>query len=234
MPLPITADDIAARLRDFPRDNYLFVGSVFKGVALYVSSVALLHICDDFTSRWTLLGPWFASLMATLITYTTWGRGILITNARCNIGDSIFPSLMGILEAMLFGVLLPEYDSCRHCWFLFFFLHAGVAVFLIINRLRNSVLAEDFDDNTRPVGALMEKWLRRDRLGAGAFAVAALLIWIVLFFVAPKDRAPQIQMWSALAIGIGLIKPVMDAARERREIDKAISALIRAKRNPAL
>ncbi len=34
MPLPLNRDQIAGRIRDYPRDSYLFIGSVIKGVAL--------------------------------------------------------------------------------------------------------------------------------------------------------------------------------------------------------
>ncbi len=99
---------VKQRLLDFPRDNYLYIGNIVRGVALYWGSVVLLEILGRFDEEWPRLVPWVASLMAVLLTYTTWGRGVILTNSRADLWDTAFPLLLGIDEFCLFGVLSSQ------------------------------------------------------------------------------------------------------------------------------
>src|SRR5882672_1420407 len=119
MPLPIKKHDVAERLRNYTLNNYLYLGSIVKGIALYFATLALMQIFTE--ADWKRAPLWVAPFAAILVSYMTWGRGVLVTNSRSNIADAVFPLLMGIVEFFLFGVLLSNKDHPHFWlnWFLF-------------------------------------------------------------------------------------------------------------------
>jgi len=68
MPLPITSEVVAERLRSYPHDNYLYLGSIIKGVALSFAAGALLKMLPDCALWWPRLLIWITSLAAILVT----------------------------------------------------------------------------------------------------------------------------------------------------------------------
>jgi hypothetical protein len=229
MPLPVSSEIIAERLREYPRDNYLYIGSIIKGVALGIAAIALLALLPDLRHAWPQLITWLCSLAAILVSYMTWGRGILVTNSRSNVGDTIFPLGMGILEFLLFGILWPD---TKHPWFwLNWFavlgIHALFAVFLTHNRLNNSVIDEDFNDDLRDLGLLMEKWIREDRIGASCVAGGALAFWVIVRWIvtplAGIGWGAIVQSILAVPAIAVLIVVICKANKERMTIDKVIS-----------
>src|SRR5713101_4187506 len=90
--------DLASRLNNFPHDRYLYIGGFMRSVAWAAGTIVLLHILRNFPKYFPRLLPWALSFVATMLTLTTWGRGILLTNSRANKWDSFFPMFMGITE----------------------------------------------------------------------------------------------------------------------------------------
>src|SRR6266850_4970419 len=146
--------DLAHRLNSFPYDRYLYIGSFMRSVAWAAGTIVLLAILRNRTIYLPRLLPWIVSFLATMVTLMTWGRGVLFTNSRANLWDSILPTLMGILEFCLFAVLAPPelfggdtsanaFDSATllgrvfnnlnawHFWFFVLAAHSSVAVALV-------------------------------------------------------------------------------------------------------
>lgn len=80
-----------------------------RSVAWAAGTLVLLQILREPTRYLQRLLPWVVSLLATMVTLTTWGRGVLLTNSKANVWDSVLPMLMGIVEFGLFAVLAPRY-----------------------------------------------------------------------------------------------------------------------------
>src|SRR4051794_23916984 len=120
MPEPVTRDVVAERLMDYSHDSYKYTGSIMQGVALGVATLAILSLSANFPQnwhRWILLGT---SVIALLVSYMTWGRGVLLTNSRSNVLDAVFPLGMGICEFLLFGVLTD--DKRPNLWLSWFLI----------------------------------------------------------------------------------------------------------------
>src|SRR5947199_10115571 len=98
MPRLITRKDVVERLHNFPLESYALISNVAKGIALGVGSLVLLQVLFQLRSEWIRFSPWLASMTAVLVSYMKWSRGSLLTNARANVGDMVFPVLMGVLE----------------------------------------------------------------------------------------------------------------------------------------
>src|SRR5258708_17758759 len=101
------------------------------------------HICVDLPKEWYKIFPWVASLIAALVKYMTWSRGILVTNSRGTKWDAILPLLMGIAEFALFAILLTPVTPASHQyvwlnWLFILSLHGALGVALVLNRLLNS------------------------------------------------------------------------------------------------
>lgn len=241
MPRPITKNEIADRLRDYTFENYLYINSIIKGIALYFATLALSQIFTDF--KWARLAPWLASMAAILVSYSKWARGALITNSRANIRDTTFPLLMGVAEFFLFSILISD-DTKKDAWHQEFWLnwlfvlaaHSLFAAGLVWNRISTVNLELDFaadpqDDannrGARAVGMMMDKWIRVDRRGASIFGAAALLAWIVVRFIILPEKGPgvagTVQAWVAGFFFFGFCKIIYDANAERRIIDSLTS-----------
>jgi membrane protein insertase Oxa1/YidC/SpoIIIJ len=177
---------------EFPRDNYLYIGSFMRSVALAAGSIIILEIlAGELLSRFIL---WFASFLAMMTSYTTWSRGILLTNSRANLWDIVFPLLMGIDEFCLFAILSPKYflvDSINpliwRWWLIVVGFHLLLAVGLVHNRIRNSSLLNDFEPEMQKLATEYHLWIRKDRKAAaagaglafvfGCFALTMLPLW---------------------------------------------------------
>ena len=242
MPKPLGRDDVVRRLHDHPLESYALISNVAKGIALGVGSLVLLEILGDIRSEWLRLFPWLASLASVLISYVKWTRGTLLSNARANVWDSVFPLLVGVAEFLLFGVLAVE--SSRFIlfgvvalekpvsflwlnWPLCLALHALTASALVHNRLRLT-LNSDFDSEMSEMGDSFKKWLRSDRLQAGISGLLIFAIWAAnRFWVLPMygtGTAGGVVAVLGFLSFIGAWKPVSEANQQRDEIDKFVSA----------
>jgi hypothetical protein len=233
MPSPLTAYDVAGRLHNFARDNYLYIGSIIKGTALAAATFVALGVFSDLRTNWPKIIPWIASLFAITVSYMTWGRGVLLTNARSNVLDSIFPLIMGLFEFLLFGVLLPdkEHPFLWHQWFLILALHSLLGFCLVRNRLKNITIVEDFSPALRDLGGEFVQWLKKDMLGAsiatgvsfGLWLAMTLLVW-PYFKELPSNVVHTVL---ALAAALFLIKPITEADRQRKRTDTFVSGLLK-------
>jgi hypothetical protein len=110
----LTVDQVASRLSNFPLDRYLYIGGFMRGVAWAAGTVVLLRILRNPSNYLPRLLPWIVSFLATMVTLMTWGRGVLFTNSRADVRDSVIPTLMGITEFCLFAILLPRQDTATY------------------------------------------------------------------------------------------------------------------------
>lgn len=107
----LTLEQVASRLSNFPLDRYLYIGGFMRSVAWAAGTIVLIRILRNPTRYLPRLLPWLVSFLATMVTLMTWGRGILLTNSRANVRDSVIPTLMGIVEFCLFAILAPGEDG---------------------------------------------------------------------------------------------------------------------------
>lgn len=207
----LTVEQLASRLNNFPYDRYLYIGGFMRSVAWAAGTIVLLQLIRQPEKYLPRLLPWLVSFLATMVTLMTWGRGVLFTNSRASLGDSIIPTLMGILEFCLFAVLAPdgtfgiigsnkhEKPKWReklphfHAWYLWFFLlaiHTGLAVLLVRNRIANTKIYEDYDPKLCSIAKQYMQWMVADRDGAGEATIASLVLGIVMIGI--------IKWWLAL------------------------------------
>jgi hypothetical protein len=251
MPKPLGTDDVLRRLRDHPLESYALISNVAKGIALGVGSLVLLEIVGDIQVEWLRLFPWLASLAAVLISYVKWTRGALLSNARTNVWDSVFPLLIGVVEFLLFGVIAVEKSQFLLFgvvaiekpasflwlnWPLCLAVHALTASALVHNRLRLS-LDSDLDTDMSDLGNLYKRWLRNDRLQAGVSGLGIFGIWVAnRFWVLPtygRGTAGAVVAALGFLSFVAAWKPISDANRQRDEIDKFVSAVKPASRAAA-
>jgi hypothetical protein len=200
MSVPITAEDVSSRLLNFPHDRYLYIGGFMRSVALAAGTLVLLKIVLDFKKYGPRLLPWIASLLATLVTLMTWGRGVLLTNSRANMLDAIIPTLMGVTEFCLFAILLPREQLIDqkpgtdnnmepwYRWFLVLATHTLLAVFLVLNRIFQTNVQNDFEQTLHPLAKEYIGWMWGDIIGAAVSTVIFAAIGISLIKRAPRTK----------------------------------------------
>lgn len=115
MPLSLTKSDIAERLRDYSRENYLLFANIIQGVVLGTATLAAIHMASDPVHNLKKIPAFLCSGAVTFITYVTWTRGVLLTNSRSNTRDAVLPLIMGGLEVSLFAVL-SSYGNLELEW----------------------------------------------------------------------------------------------------------------------
>lgn len=229
MPVQLEREDVIERLQRYPAENYLYIGSIIKGVALTFAMLVAVNILAAPRTFWPLLAPLIASLCAIVVSYMTWGRGVLLTNARSNLNDHIAPLTMGLLESALFGVLLPnQYNEYLwQYWFLVLGCHSLFAVILVRNRIKNVFVVEDFERSLRPLVHEYLSWLRKDQAGAFAIFVVSVGVWLIeacsIWKHPPTKRTEVIHSLLAGIVIIPLIMAIRDADRQRHRIDKLVS-----------
>lgn len=182
MPEQLKRKIVAKRLNNYLLDNYLYIGSFMKSVVFAMSTYVLFQIVIQIDNNWPRLLPWLVSLLATLVTHMTWGRGILLTNSRGNVWDSVFPLLMGIAEFGLFFILSPveKQPNLWQWWFFVLAIHAFLAVGLVHNRIGNTQ-SEDFSDDLQDLAREYQTWMFEGRKGALiATVLAAFLGWFTV------------------------------------------------------
>ncbi len=208
----LTVQEVANRLSQFPHDRYLYIGGFMRSVALAAGTYVLLEILLDLKRYKLRLLPWTAALLATMITLTTWGRGVLLTNSRANLFDAVLPTLMGIAEFCLFAILAPRKNSDSvvlsrgletwHFWPFFNAAHVGLAVLLIWNRIYNTDTVKDYVPELRPLADKYMDWMRGDRIGAGVTTVILIVIGFVTLRLARKasEHPGRKRYWRTYAV----------------------------------
>lgn len=229
MPLPLNEKHIAERLHNYTYNNYLHIGSIIKGVTLGAATFVGLSIFSDINTNWPRVPLWIASFIAMTVSYMTWGRGVLLSNSRSNLWDSIFPLKMGMFEIALFGILQPKDESPQlwQHWFLLLSLHSLLAVFLITNRIKKTIIKEDFKPSLQDkLATECVMWMKADWIGALSVSIASIIIWFILnWFVFNKMDwfYPEIiQTILAITISGFLCVPIVNADKQRYRIEELI------------
>ncbi len=239
MPLPLRSEEVAVRLRDYSMDNYLTIGATMKSVALSVGAYVLVQILADLPTQWFRLLPWLASFGALIVSYVTWGRGVLLVNARANLFDNVLPFLMGIAEFSLFAVLYGSKgdDLLWLNWPLCLSAHAFLGALIIDHRLRVTSITRDYETRLVDLGHKLHAWLRRDRLGAAGIGILSLVFWAMgRWWIFPSYGSVYYGVVQFVVAGIFfgvlmLIAAVADS--QRKQIDSYVSKLIRSDENSA-
>lgn len=66
MPLRLTPTDVAERLQNYPRDNYLYIGGIIKGTVLAGATLVALAVFSDIRTYWPRIVLWVASFLAIM------------------------------------------------------------------------------------------------------------------------------------------------------------------------
>jgi hypothetical protein len=239
MAIPIDAKIVRERLRDYSRDNYLLLANVIKGVVLGTATFTAIGIINELFvnpgNAWPRVIPFGSSVLAAFVTYMTWGRGILLTNARSNSRDSVLPLLMGGVEVSLFAVLKPvaETHDLWHWWLLVFALHTGIAVFLVRNRLRQTH-SDDFAEDLQELFLEYKAWMQADWKGARIATIISFSAWVVSLvfwhnwpvrFGSWHTQVGNIVMTIAAAgAGVKLLDVLTQANAQRQSIEQFLVA----------
>jgi hypothetical protein len=226
MSAPITVEQVAIRLNNFPHDNYLYLGGFMRSVAWAAGTLVLLEILTNFRDYKLRLLPWIASMLATVVTVTTWGRGVLLTNSRASLGDIFFPILMGIAEFCLFAILSPrrivdqddDADNGVQLWHYWFFAqaaHALLAVLLVLNRIYHTDPINDFDKTLQPLATKYMEWMRGDVIGASIGTVLFTgLGFLTIYLMRRAKKSPDSRrLFNAICAGLILIPIFIVPAR---------------------
>lgn len=239
MSTPISVDDIATRLMSFPHDRYLYIGGFMRSVVWAVATVVLLEIIARGRDYRLRLVPWLVSLLATMVTLMTWGRGVLLTNSRATLLDSVLPTLMGVIEFCLFAVLAPQMSDSENkdrkidlfnYWFFVLALHALLAVLLVGNRIANTSVTDDFAQELRPLANEYVGWMYADLIGASAgFIMFSIFGWLTLRARRKSGAFPKklFARLSIVPIVIYLIV-MIQAQSQYQRTDQVISGLMPA------
>jgi hypothetical protein len=234
MPLPLTIPEVADRLRDYSRENYLLLANVIKGLVLGSATITAIGIASDVPDNWPKLSAFACSGAAMLVSYVTWTRGVLLTNSRSNTHDAVLPLVMGGIEMSLFAILNTK--TGWHFWFFALAMHSFLAVLLVRNRINNT-LKEDFDSKLSEL-RIREKyigWMKQDVAGATAGTVASVLFGAItyLLFWKSGQRVWNIYVgtnwgdWTFLILPLlpffMILKATRMATRQLRELDENIS-----------
>jgi hypothetical protein len=253
MSTPMPIELVRDRLLNFPQDRYLYIGGFMRSVVWAAATIVLLEIIVNFRKHRLRLLPWVASLMATMVTLMTWGRGVLLTNSRANLWDSVLPTLMGITEFCLFAILAPrlfgvldpskgngtqggsQNDKLEpwHYWFFALAAHAGLASLLVWNRMHLTDVANDFDQRLQPLALKYMGWMWMDRTGAAASCVGFTIFGLVTLLLMRKRREHserKIYSWVfaiLVLISTGIYtKVILDAEDQRNQTDEFVSSVL--------
>jgi len=228
--IPLDRTTVTDRIQGYSyNNNYLYLGGIMKSVALAAGALVLLGLVADFSDNWPRLLPWLGSLLLVLLTHITWGRGALLTNSRSNVFDSAFPLLMGIAEFLLFAILVPPnllpQETITEAWRWWFFVvagHAGLAIMLISNRIKQTFPRDDFDSDLWDLADQSLRWTRKDRWGATLATIVAVTFGILSIFVLPGQPPDlQFRMWFWIMTSLMMVFfciPIYQADKQRNQI----------------
>ena len=102
----LDVDDLIARLKSNPRNNYGFIYGVMKGATLANAAFTLTLFWAD-KSLLSVLSIlfWVTSFTAMILTYTSTDVETIVANFRLSWLDTVFPFSLAVFEFMLFSVL---------------------------------------------------------------------------------------------------------------------------------
>jgi hypothetical protein len=171
------------RLQEQLYTLYLNYAFFIKGAVVAVSAISIIMIfaVEVVPNRYDRVALWVTSVAFSLVTVATWIRGAALTIWRANVHDVLLPLALGITETLLYLVLAPSTERAAiplKVWYLAFALHAGLAVGLICNRLRQSGLVEyAADPILENVVVASRRWMKLDIGGATGTALFGFLMY---------------------------------------------------------
>jgi len=259
----LSVEQLASRLNNFPYDRYLYIGSFMRSVAWAAGTIVLLTIFRNWKTHLPRLLPWGVTFLATMVTLMTWGRGVLFTNSRASVWDSVLPTAMGVVEFCLFAILVPQVfgvDSATfdlttrvgrflgrfeiwHFWFFFLAAHTALAVALVHNRIINTQIPQDYEPRLVPLANEYMQWMQHDRAGAWFATKASLISAVFMILFIHTFRATE-RWWIHLICGvlylglfvgpaINLVQVIADSESQRQDADRQVSEMVKISTTPA-
>lgn len=206
----ITRSDLEHRFKDFTSDFYSRMAFLAKGGVLTIAAITFIELFPDAAGRPIVERVIFfsASFVEVLVPIVTYRRGLLLASPRIALFDYIAPLGMAGAEIMMFKVLSSDWTSpvdYRASWFLAVAFHGLFAVALVWTRLRMTRVS-DFGDDLATIVRRYRGWLRRDLLGAGILAIAALVTYFTGRFLGLDKVTIELGLLGA-SIDLGSIFP---------------------------
>lgn len=217
---PLSFSELQRRLSSHVYTLYMNYAFLIKSGVFTVAAFSLYRIWTvgpDASTTAMLLIFWGASFSFSLVTVSTWSRGAAMANARANVGDVAIPIGMAIPEYLFFIAIDPANLKLESTWlmvpwgiwYLFFALHALLACALISNRLSQTNIKRDYDEELQGIAKRHVAWMREDRVGAAISACVAFLIFLGVTRLVKGTPFDVLQSAYSyvihLAIGLGII-----------------------------
>jgi hypothetical protein len=179
---PLSVAELQERIALHVYAMYMNYAFLIKGGVYTVAALSLFHILTDQSTsfRFGLLVFWGASFAFSLVTFSKWSRGAAMINARANMFDVLLPIGIAIPEYLMFIVIDPEFGKTGSStvWYVIFSSHATLAFMLVLNRLQQTVIVDDYSTDMRPLPQRYVSWLRGDLFGTAIAGILSLLIFI--------------------------------------------------------
>lgn len=237
--LPLSSAELQIRVTSYTYISYSNFAYLIKSGVFAVASLTLIKIlAPDESWRLVRISFWAASSGFALVSLVTWNRGSMLSNGRANASDSLLPLLMGIVEYGMFIVLLPRKvpGIQWEWWYAFLAAHGFLAMVLVWNRIAQTNVARDFDDDLAQLGRDYVGWIQRDRMGAAAVGIMGSFAFAATETI-PYLRTADLE-WVHCTAGIvmfllslGIVKK---SASQHRDVAKCISQIrARTKASPA-
>ena len=190
------------------------------------------------------LGFWVGSFATLLVTYDAIMVAAIVTVARPNIADVIFPFVLGLVEFLQFTVLtlpagsdgpgpLASAQLSQIAWWPFVFAFATAAGFVNIVNQRQQLQANIAKASPELVGVCRwyERNLRTDKVVTGAATTLMLIAFVVL-----RWGWPDLRKWGGalgLMMGAGAAGSLRNTELGRRKFTEAFAPVQRGDPPPA-
>jgi hypothetical protein len=206
--------ELAARVKDSPKESYTFIYSVMKGTTLAVAAYVMGEILVGKASWQDAMPLWGASFIGLILTYTSTNVGILISNFRLSSLDSLLPFTLGILEFLLFSTLLG--GTPAPVWYAVFAVYMFV-IFLIVNNVYHKISEEDYNVEDDKLWKLAEKY--KDQQGRNRVAALAVLLESLLLGCAFLVTGFFLVQWLAfIVLGSSMVMGIRSEEKTRNAI----------------
>jgi len=216
MTVELSGEDILARLREHPRENYTFIFSVMKGVTLANAALAVMTVTVVKPSAVGLL-LWATSFAAFILTYSAVTVGLAMAAFQLGWIDAVVPFSIAILEFLLFSVI-QDTDVMHHWYLIFAMYHTGAAI--MIHSIIRRTEASQYEPSLKDAVSLYESRVRGDRLAASLTAI----VFTACALIASLGVSwwPRFG-WVSAALGlVVMIQAIRQTEKTRRDTRAAV------------
>jgi hypothetical protein len=183
----VDKQELRTRAKTYSKENYMFIYSVMKGLAVGSAAFTLNTIIQGLANgheRFLFRLPfWVTSFAAMIMTYYAATIGALIWGFLPTLKDIILPFILGAVEFLLFSILggVSPDDALWHHWYLVFAIFAFVC-HLILRNLYSKLKESRYSDDLPKVIEDYMKLMKGDLRDSKTSAILSVIIWAILIF----------------------------------------------------